>query len=685
MNDLINIISIKFDDIDVRNELINGINELLNVFKGNDELINKIIDSITLIINNDIGDYVCAFSGGKDSMVLKYLVDISGVEKITIFNKTSVDPKELLDFIKEFYPDVKWIYPTKTMFKTIEEKGYPTRLFRHCCQVLKHYSYPENTKLIGIRAAESTSRAKRKNVEVNRESKTKKLIISPIFYWTDEDVWTFINTLKLPFCELYKTQKRIGCILCPIQTKKNLEEDIKNYPKFVKAYKFAGQKHLDRMRKKGSEISFIDGDDYFNWWVSGKSITNYLRDSNAKRAVSLFKNPTEPIPKDGKLKVFSCFSGAGGSTMGYKAAGCNVIGALDIDERLMEVYMMNHNPAYVFCESIKDFAKRKSYPMDLYDLDILDGSFPCSSFSLIGNRDKDWGKEKSFKEGQKKQILDTLVFDFIDLADKLRPRIIIGENVKGLTQGKAKKYLSKILTDLQLIGYIPQYYVVNAADMGVPQNRERVFIIAVRKDLMKFTTKDGLFDCTFKLNMKFNEPIIPFADIEEIDAPTTSKLYPFLEEIIDDVQEGECFNQASKRKTGINKYYSYFKVNRYKPINTITANVEDNLFHYAYRRALTTKELIRASTFPENFDFLKMSPKLCLGLSVPPKMMQMVVERIKNDLSGVLMRKGVAKTMFGETEIRYDSNFLYYNGEKHPYLRKEGKLIDKITGLSVII
>lgn len=685
MNELINTINTKIEDKSEAEYLINKINDLLNKFKSNDELINKIIASIELIIRYDIGDYVCAFSGGKDSLVLKYLTDISGVEKLTIFNKTSVDPKELLDYIKEYHPDVKWLTPAKTMFKVIEEKGYPTRLFRHCCEVLKHNAYPENTKLIGIRAAESNSRAKRKNVEVNKNSKTKKLIISPIFYWTDEDVWAFINTLNLPYCKLYATQKRIGCILCPMQTKKNLEEDIKNYPKFVKAYIFAGQKHLDRMRAKGADISFVDGQDFFNWWVSGKSIANYLKDSSAKRFVSLFKNPTTPAPSDGKYKVFSCFSGAGGSTMGYKAAGCNVIGALDIDEKLMEVYMKNHKPYYVFCESIKDFIKRKSYPVDLYDLDILDGSFPCSSFSLMGNRDKDWGKEKSFKEGQSKQVLDTLAFDFIELANKLRPRIIIGENVKGLTMGKAKKYLNKILTDLQTIGYIPQYYVVNAADMGVPQNRERVFIIAVRKDLMKLTKKDGLFDSVFKLNMKFTEPPIPFSAIEDINAPTTSKLYPFIEDIINDVKEGECFNLASKLKYGKNQYYSYFRVNRFKPINTITANVENNLFHYKYNRALTDKELIKASTFPEDFNFCGMSVKQCLGLSVPPKMMQMVVERIKHDLKGVLMKKGITKTMFGEAEIRYDSDFLYYNGEKHPYIKKDGKLIDKINGISVII
>lgn len=109
-----------------------------------------------------------------------------------------------------------------------------------------------------------------------------------------------------------------------------------------------------------------------------------------------------------KGKVFSCFAGGGGSTMGYKLAGFDVLGCNEIDERMMKCYKINHTPKYAFLEPIQTFKDRQDLPDELFNLDILDGSPPCSSFSMAGNRDKDWGKEKIFKEGQKKQVLDTI-------------------------------------------------------------------------------------------------------------------------------------------------------------------------------------------------------------------------------------------------------------------------------------
>ena len=108
---------------------------------------------------------------------------------------------------------------------------------------------------------------------------------------------------------------------------------------------------------------------------------------------------------------------------------------------LVEAYKANHNPKYAYLEPIQTFKLRKDLPKELYNLDILDGSPPCSSFSISGNREKDWGKNRKFAEGQAKQILDTLFFDFIDLAKELQPKVVVAENVKGLLQGDAKEYV----------------------------------------------------------------------------------------------------------------------------------------------------------------------------------------------------------------------------------------------------
>jgi DNA (cytosine-5)-methyltransferase 1 len=105
-----------------------------------------------------------------------------------------------------------------------------------------------------------------------------------------------------------------------------------------------------------------------------------------------------------KGKVFSCFACGGGSTMGYKLAGFDVLGCNEIDPKMIEAYKTNHNPKYAYLEPIQEFKLRDDLPQELYDLDILDGSPPCSSFSMAGNRGDDWGKEKKFREGQAEQV-----------------------------------------------------------------------------------------------------------------------------------------------------------------------------------------------------------------------------------------------------------------------------------------
>ena len=143
------------------------------------------------------------------------------------------------------------------------------------------------------------------------------------------------------------------------------------------------------------------------------------------------------VTKD-KGTVFSCFACGGGSTMGYKLAGFDVLGCNEIDPKMIEAYKVNHKPKYAYLEPIQTFKLRKDLPKELYNLDILDGSPPCSSFSMAGNREKDWGKEKKFREGQAEQVLDNLFFDFIDLAKELQPKVVVAENVKGLLLGNAK-------------------------------------------------------------------------------------------------------------------------------------------------------------------------------------------------------------------------------------------------------
>jgi DNA (cytosine-5)-methyltransferase 1 len=216
--------------------------------------------------------------------------------------------------------------------------------------------------------------------------------------------------------------------------------------------------------------------------------------------------------------------------MGYKLAGFDVLGCNEIDPKMIEAYKENHNPKYAYLEPIQTFKLRKDLPKELYNLDILDGSPPCSSFSMAGNREKDWGKEKKFREGQANQVLDNLFFDFIDLAKELQPKVIVAENVKGLLQGEAKQYVRRIYKEFDEAGYYCQHWLLDASKMGVLQNRERVFFICLRKDLAKdFLYFKDMFTEVPKLELIFNEKKIRLNQLKNLfgkNKPLQDRLKP---------------------------------------------------------------------------------------------------------------------------------------------------------------
>ncbi len=309
-------------------------------------------------------------------------------------------------------------------------------------------------------------------------------------------------------------------------------------------------------------------------------------------------------------KVFSCFACGGGSTMGYKLAGFDVIGCNEIDPKMMEAYRVNHNPKYSFLEPIQTFKLRDDLPQELFELDILDGSPPCSSFSMAGNREKDWGKEKKFREGQAKQVLDNLFFDFIDLAKKLQPKIVVAENVKGLLLGAAKSYVRQIYREFDLAGYYVQHFLLDASKMGVPQRRERVFFIALRKDLAKpFLKQVDLFTIQPKLKMLFNEESIPFSEIMNQKDGHSNGL---LKRIWKDAELG-------KSPSG-NSFFNYIKCHPNKPLPTLAGGgkqVTTCLMHPTIERYLNEEEMILGGAFPIDYNFTNLRPSYLICMSVP--------------------------------------------------------------------
>jgi DNA (cytosine-5)-methyltransferase 1 len=328
-----------------------------------------------------------------------------------------------------------------------------------------------------------------------------------------------------------------------------------------------------------------------------------------------------------KGKVFSCFACGGGSTMGYKLAGFDVLGCNEIDPKMMEAYKANHNPKYSFLEGIQTFKLREDLPEEFYNLDILDGSPPCSSFSMAGNRESDWGKEKKFREGQADQVLDTLFFDFIDLAKKLQPKVVVAENVKGLLLGNAIEYVKKIYKEFDQAGYYCQHWLLDASKMGVPQRRERVFFICLRKDLAKpFLEQVDFFTSLPKLKLDFKEPEIPFEKIfqDYTDRPLSDHYQKFWD--IREKGDIDFSNSSARMGKNENAQFQYKYLYMHKVSNTITAGEQCVLFDRP--RFRNFDELCLCGSYPKDYDFKGNKPEYLIGMSVPPVMTAQIATEI---------------------------------------------------------
>jgi len=325
-----------------------------------------------------------------------------------------------------------------------------------------------------------------------------------------------------------------------------------------------------------------------------------------------------------KWKVFSCFACWWWSTMWYKLAWFDVIWCNEIDPKMNACYVKNHIPKFNYLEDIRTFKLREDLPKELYELDILDWSPPCSSFSMSWNREKDWGKEKKFREWQELQVLDTLFFDFIDLANKLKPKIVIAENVKGLMLWDAQEYMNRIINAFNDAWYKVNYKLLDASKMWVPQRRERVFFYAIRNDLLKHINTCDLFWELPSLDLKFNEKPIFYGEIEEVNAPS-EHIFPILMKYLPMAKERQCLSEVHPKKS----LFNYNKAHRKEVLPTITAHINWWwTYHYEILRPLTKKENILAWSFPKDYDFLGVKPKYIVWMSVPPLMTYWIANEV---------------------------------------------------------
>lgn len=289
-----------------------------------------------LIYDNADGFYL-AFSGGKDSQALYHLAKMAGVRFKAHMNFTSVDPPQVIRFVREHYPDVVGHAPDKSIYTYALEMGMlPSISIRWCCERLKETKSAGRVTLVGVRAAESKARAKRDEIEVTshkfsgsydefvvwqaamqekrdgvvrRKYKRLKMpinddlftieheselrcvrgndaiIVSPLFHWSDDDVWYFLDdVVKVPHCELYDWgYKRIGCILCPMSGHTQKRREIADFPRVKRQW----IETIGKIRAKRTELTGmwadLTDDEIFDWWISKQDYETWYAKNKAQQ------------------------------------------------------------------------------------------------------------------------------------------------------------------------------------------------------------------------------------------------------------------------------------------------------------------------------------------------------------------------------------------------------------------
>lgn len=279
--------------------------------RASEGLRKKMLHSVELLkkaekiaLNYDAEDgYYLAFSGGKDSQALFHITQLAGVKFRGHMNLTSIDPPEVIRFVKKNYPEVELIKPGKSIFQiAVEKQILPTKRVRWCCAEYKETAGAGKVTLIGIRKAESSRRSKRNEVEISsrkfsgdldgldeyrQEQKAKRarrkskeqgvnitnadeeqtlgcihgkesLLISPIIYWTEKDVWEFLNdVVRVPHCSLYdEGWHRIGCIGCPMSSAKQKRIENERYPHVKRGW-------IKAIKAIRNGAGFKEG---YTWW-----------------------------------------------------------------------------------------------------------------------------------------------------------------------------------------------------------------------------------------------------------------------------------------------------------------------------------------------------------------------------------------------------------------------------------
>mgnify|MGYP001444073338 FL=1 len=370
-----------------------------------------------------------------------------------------------------------------------------------------------------------------------------------------------------------------------------------------------------------------------------------------------------------KFKVISTFAGGGGSSTGYRLAGGKVLVINEFVEEAQKTYAENYPDTVILPGDIKELSGKDfldAAGIGVGELDILDGSPPCSAFSVAGKLSHNvheeervdlwgnvtvekvsgkhsdgWGQTKNYSDGKMVENIEDLFFEFLRVANDIRPKVIIAENVKGLTIGEAKEYLNKILNTFEKIGYDVTAQVLDSRYYGVSQTRTRVIFIGVREDV---AAKAGYN--FMNVSQVFPDPdrnVIPIKDamIDLVNDPEEVKhlTEKFMNTAYWKQTGSKMPVDPDKVLTGMdyhpkNHHFNLKRVSQYQPAPTITAmgsaETTAGAFHWSEARKLTIPELKRIMSLPDDFKLTGKWNQMAerCGRMVPPLMMKRIASSV---------------------------------------------------------
>ena len=410
--------------------------------------------------------------------------------------------------------------------------------------------------------------------------------------------------------------------------------------------------------------------------------------------MSYFQYTLDDLHKNSARKEFdyiTFFAGGGGSSCAYKLAGGDVKYMNEFQQIHVDTYLANFPNTVHECKDIKEVTGKSIMEMtgiQKYELDILDGSPPCPPFSMAGSKREGWNQEK-VAYGMKQQNIEDLTWEQIRIAEEIMPKVIVCENVKGLSMDYARDHLNKMIVDFEKIGYSVTWKITKGHEHGVPQKRERVFIIAVRDDVLDaiglpFMCLSGLFPEPTSRRVSIGEAIDDLIGDEEnikdaeylVDAMNeSSKSHwvngfekhpdpdlkhcgpckgldgvrdqmgnrPYIsigDDIVKPWFQEQIKNGHLKPEDEKHSYYMSRIVPKHLPAHSLTEQgcqpkfMGGNHFHYSGKRIYTPKEMVRLMTLPNDYkmtgDYNDKGARI--GLMVAPLQLYYIVEEIKKQI-----------------------------------------------------